>query len=79
MVFLSPGSSHLTSGNSKFAGTFDGGFVACSVTHLITDKFMRNFRGSAAIWVETPLFLLHVDRLVEREHKLFQCNLIDKC
>ena len=65
MVFLSPGSSHLTSGNSKLAGTFDGGFVACSVTHLITDKFLSNFRGSAPIWVETPLFLLHVDRLVE--------------
>ena len=46
----------------KFHGTFDAAFVACSVTHFLTDEFVKNLKKEqgSCIVVESPLFLLHL-------------------
>lgn len=61
----------------KFAQLFDVAFVGCSVTHLLEKGFEDNFKEQAIVYVETPLYLLHIAKEVQakfKEHLAQMCG-----
>ena len=74
MTFLSVfGCEKLISESEKYHGKFDMIFVSCSLTHLLTLNMAKNLKDAkeSVIFVETPLYLLHIAKEVlakYREH-----------
>ena len=60
--------------SDKYHGKFDRIFVSCALTHLLTANMSKNLKGVkgvSSIYVETPLYLLHIAKEVlakYREH-----------
>ncbi len=48
------------SSKRKFHDFFNSAFIGCGVTHFLTAELARRMRLGAAIYVESPVFLLHV-------------------
>ena len=55
----------------KYHSTFDVVFIGCGVTHFLEESFVKNLKGDqeSVIYVETPLFLLHIANEVQEKFK----------
>ncbi len=55
--------------SSKLAGIIDGIFISCATTHLLTFRLIKALKTDGSIWVETPLYLLHMAHEVQERFK----------